>query len=47
MGGGPVLQLSVAWPRALVINGQPDEALKLICSHAVFEKLWSFINTVS
>ena len=31
----------------LVINGQPDEALKLVCSHANSEKLRPFINTVS
>ena len=31
----------------LVINGQPDEALKLICSHADSEVLRSFLNTVS
>ena len=31
----------------LVLNGQPDEALKLICSHTDAEELRSFINTVS
>ena len=31
----------------LVINGQPDEILKLICSHADAKELRSFINTVS
>ena len=31
----------------LVMNGQPDEALKLICSHADSEEFRPFINTVT
>ena len=31
----------------LVMNRQPDEALKLICSHADSEELRPFINTVT
>ena len=31
----------------LEMNGQPDEALKLVCSHANSEKLRPFINTVT
>ena len=32
---------------SLVMNGQPDDSLKLIFSPADSEELWSFINTVT
>ena len=33
--------------QGLVMNRQPDEALKLICSHADSEEFRPFINTVT